>query len=300
MSLIQRNVVALADGMARCEVVPEAGGAIAAFWWELGRERIDWLRAASPAAVAAGGADGMACFPLLPWGNRIREGRFLFCGREVQPGTSDPHGLHGHGWRRGWSVVERSAAHLTMEYRHEPDGWPWAYVARQRVAVEDGSLALTLEITNLSDGLMPAGLGFHPYFPMAPGLALEAALKGVWLSDEHKLPREHVALPPEWDFTAGRPVAALTLDHVFSGWNGRAVLRWPGRRCRLALEAGWPILSFLAVFVPDARDYLCVEPMSHCADAINIAREGGADTGLRVLAPGACRSASLRIKPACD
>ena len=82
MSLITRTLVALGDGVARCDVVPGAGGAVAGFWWELGRgRRVDWLRPASAAAMAGAAPDGMACFPLVPWGNRIRDGRFTWAGK---------------------------------------------------------------------------------------------------------------------------------------------------------------------------------------------------------------------------
>lgn len=179
MSLVTRNLVALGDSLARCVILPEAGGAIAGFWWEIHGKRVDWLRPASAGAIAAGAADGMACFPLVPWGNRIRDGRFLFCGREVRLDAPGAHALHGHGWRKAWRVAERSVSQLVLEYRHEPDGWPWEYEARQTIALDGGALVLTLEITNLSDGLMPGGLGFHPNFPMTPSLTLAAATRGV-------------------------------------------------------------------------------------------------------------------------
>src|SRR5258708_25827048 len=105
MSVFGNDVVTLSSGHARCEIAPGVGGAIAAFWWERGESRIDWLRPASPAAVARGKAGDMACFPLGPYGSRVRDARFLFCGRE---GVETPaqaegrHAFHGHGWRRDW------------------------------------------------------------------------------------------------------------------------------------------------------------------------------------------------------
>ena len=297
MSLLERDVVALREGDARCDVAPLAGGSIAGFWWEREGRRTDWLRPASATDVARGAVDGMACFPLVPWGNRIRDGRFQFCGREVaQPGC-ERHALHGHGWRRAWQVTGRSAARVELEYSHDPDDWPWRYQARQTIALADGALSLTVEIVNLSDGVMPAGLGFHPFFPWTADAAIQASTRGVWLTDGDKLPRECVAVPASWDLAAGRRLSELELDNVFVGWNGQAAISWPERAHRLQLEGEWPMLSFLAVYLPQARDCFCVEPMSHCPDAINLAREGVADTGLRVLAPGARRSAAMTLRP---
>src|SRR5579872_2918400 len=106
MSLLERDVVALGSGVARCDVAPHAGGAVAGFWWETGAARVDWLRAASPAAVARGDAAAMGCLPLAPYAHGIRDGRFHFCGREVAaaPDATEPHGRDGHGWRCAWDI----------------------------------------------------------------------------------------------------------------------------------------------------------------------------------------------------
>jgi aldose 1-epimerase len=111
------------------------------------------------------------------------------------------------------------------------------------------------------------------------------------------MPTERTAVPPGWDLSAGRRVADLALDNVFTGWSGEAVVTWPERAARLSLNATQPLLSFLVVYTPRERDFFCVEPASHCTDAINLAREGVADTGLRVLAPNARRGATVTLTP---
>ena len=297
MSLLKRDVIALYEGDARCDVAAHAGGSIAGFWWERHGRRTDWLRPASASDAARGAVEGMACFPLVPWGNRIRSGRFQFCGRAVVQTGGENHALHGHGWRHPWQVIDRTAERVEMDYVHEPDDWPWRYRARQTVALAGGALSLTLEVANLSDEAMPAGLGFHPYFPSAGEAAVEAAARSVWLTDADKLPRECVPVPESWDFAAGRRMAGLDLDNVFAGWNGKAAISWPERAHRLLIEGDWPMLSFLAIYRPSPHDWFCVEPMSHCPDAINLARDGVADTGVRVLAPGARRAATMILRP---
>ena len=260
MSVLERDVVALCDGVARCDVVPQAGGAVAGFWWEEGARRIDWLRPSRAADVARADAEALACFPLVPWAGRIRGGSFRFCGDEVAEGCD---ALHGHGWRSAWHVAGRSATEVVLEYRHEGGAWPWPYLARETIALSRGVLSLTLHLTNESDRLMPAGLGFASAFPCAAEAMVEAATTN-----------------------AG--------DAVFSGWNGSATIRWPARGMELCLAADWPLLSFLAV---SRSADLSLVPMSHCEDAFNLARAGVADTGLRVLAPGASRSATVKLTP---
>jgi aldose 1-epimerase len=300
MTVLGNGVVTLASGPARCEIAPEVGGAIAAFWWERNGRRLDWLRPASASAVARGDAGEMGCFPMVPYGSRIRHARFVFCGREVLETPADAerrHALHGHGWRRHWSVVERQDDRLVLEYEHPADAWPWPYRARQSFALSPEALEMTLEIENLSDALMPAGLGFHPFFPRTPEARIAAAATGVWLTDAEVMPVERTAVPPGWDLSGGRRVAEVALDNVFTGWNGEAVITWPERQARLRLSASQPLLSFLVVYTPREREFFCVEPASHVTDAINLAREGVPETGLRVLAPSVRRVARMSLRP---
>jgi aldose 1-epimerase len=300
MGVVGNDVVTLSSGDARCEIAPGVGGAIAGFWWERGGRRIDWLRPASPAAVARGKAGDMGCFPLVPYGSRVRDARFLFCGREVLETPAEGqgrHALHGHGWRRDWQVVERSDDRLVLEYDHEPDAWPWLYRARQSFVLSPAGLELTLELENRSEALMPAGLGFHPYFPRTPEVSVTATTTGVWLTDAEIMTTERTAVPPGWDLSTGRRVADVVLDNVFTGWRGDAVVTWPERAARLTLSATQPLLSFLVVYTPRERDFFCIEPASHCTDALNLAREGVAETGLRVLAPSVRRAARLILRP---
>jgi aldose 1-epimerase len=299
MTILGNGVVTLSCGPAACAIVPRAGGAVAGFWWERAGKRFDWLRPAPPRAMAVGDAETMACFPLVPYGSRIRDGRFLFCGREVvePPAGEARHAVNGHGWRRGWRVRERGENRLVLEYEHEAAAWPWTYRARQTFQLTSETLVLGLEVENLSDDLMPAGLGFHPSFPRRPAAVVSAATSGVWLADAECLPTEKTTVPAAWDLAEGRALADLALDHVFTGWSGRAAIAWPDQGASLALEACHPLLSFLAVETRPETESFCLEPVSHCADAINLARHGVADTGLRVLAPGARRTAKLTLRP---
>lgn len=300
MTVVASGVVTLTSGPARCEIAPGAGGAVAGFWWESGGRRIDWLRPASPTAVARADAGAMGSFPMVPYGSRIRDARFLFCGREVVETPADAemrHALHGHGWRRDWSVVERGEDRLVLEYEHCGAAWPWAYRVRQGFVLSPQGLEITLDLENRSDGLMPAGLGFHPFFPRTPEATITAETSGVWLTDAEVMPTEQTAVPPAWDLAAGRRVADLALDNVFTGWTGEAVVTWPERAARLRLSATQPLLSFLVVYTPPGRDFFCVEPASHVTDAINLAREGVAGTGLRVLAPNVRRAARMTLRP---
>ena len=59
--------------------------------------------------AAAGNSTRAAAFPLVPYSNRIREGRFSFRDRAVVVPLNRPperHAIHGHGWQAGWRPID--------------------------------------------------------------------------------------------------------------------------------------------------------------------------------------------------
>jgi aldose 1-epimerase len=293
--------VTLRSGPLGVVLSPAVGGAIARFWLErMTGSAVDLLRATPDAALARRDPWATACFPLVPWSNRIREGCFAFGGRTVSLPPNRPpdrHTIHGHGFQAGWTVVDLDPALAVLEYAHAPDAWPWAYRAVQRVALTPVRLELELTLTNEDDAPMPAGLGWHPYFPRTPETTLTARVRGLWLTDAELLPLTRVAPPSDRDPGRGLAVDRVALDNAFVGWDGQAVVAWPERRAWLGLAAGGP-LGTLVVYTPPGESFFCAEPVSHVADAFNLAAAGLTDTGMLTLAPGESVRATLTLTPA--
>ncbi|TPK85969.1 aldose 1-epimerase [Mesorhizobium sp. B2-4-13] len=292
------ELVSISDGIATVEVALAAGGALASYrWWRDG-SAVDWLRAADPAAIGRRDAGAMACFPLVPYSNRIRNGRFEFAGGPIQLPTAsdDPHHEHGHGWRHPWTVVSHGASMIVLRYRHAADSWPWSYEAEQKISLAEGGLCMTIAVRNLSDAPMPVGLGLHPYFPSTPWTHVQARVSGMWETDAEVLPIRHVPPPVGADPSIGFDVSEVDFDTVFTGWARRARITWPEHGRQLDIEAEAP-LDFLVLYTPPGEPFFCAEPVSNITDAFN--RMGGKeiDTGRIVLAPGQKQSASVRFIP---
>src|SRR5512133_3651317 len=99
--------VRLTAGALRVEIAPAVGGSLARFdggWRDGPRQgRVDWLRPAGEEGLQRRDPLAMASFPLVPFCNRIRNGRASFEGREIHfppnhPAQASPHPLHGLGW----------------------------------------------------------------------------------------------------------------------------------------------------------------------------------------------------------
>ena len=229
------------------------------------------LRPASAAAIASGRGNDASCYPLVPFSNRIANGRFAVDGEEVLLESNWPgvrHPMHGDGWARSWQVERHDAHSAELAYAHDGrDGWPFRYRARQSFRLEGDRLVVGMSIENLEGRAVPAGLGLHPFFTRDPDTELACRVDGVWRADAEVLPLDRIAVPPEWDFNVSRPVDGVVLDNCFDGWDGRATIRWPRHALGLALEATEPF-RHLVVYVPKGRPFFCVEPVSHANGAV--------------------------------
>lgn len=293
------TVVDLTNGGLAARVSTK-GGIVLGFWWEQDGDRIPLLREA-PNEVATALASG--CYPLVPFGNRVRDNRFTFNGRDYrfEPNTDwDKHYLHGEGWQGDWIVEKSDAGLLDLSFVHVGStATPYSYAATQRFVLQDGGFELTLSVTNKGLEPLPFGLGWHPYFPMTPETTLLAPARKYWTEVEGWLPGEVTEIPEDVDFSAPRGLPHRWVNNGFEGWSGAAQIVWPERGTQLSLRAD-PIFRHAFVFVSDTsfdpafkRDYFCFEPMSHLANGHNLPDLGD----LKVLQPGETLAGSIRLVP---
>lgn len=269
-------------------VLPGAGGLLTG----LTLDGVDVLRPLPP-----GSADPVAsaCFPLVPFANRIANARFVLAGKEaVLPRNFPPElsSLHGLGWKVGWRLISRSSFKCALEHRHDGADsapqqgdiatWPWAYRAQQRVRLGPKGCAVSLDVTNRSSVPMPAGLGLHPYFRRRPETRVRFSAGGMMLVGPDLIPTGKVAPANRFgDFAAGSTLPGTLIDHCFTGWDGTATIE--DDLGTITLEArGAPCLH---VYAPADGSALCLEPVSHPPDALN------QDPAAMTMLPPGCTAA---------
>jgi aldose 1-epimerase len=297
------DALLLDAGGARVELAPATGGAIARFAFR----DVDVLRPVSDEARAAGNVRGYACYPLVPYSNRIANAQLAFGGRThalARNFGDHPHSIHGVGWQRPWRVVAHGAASALLALEHttgaedDAGAWPWPFRATQSFALTHGTAGATLSariaLANTGTTPFPFGLGFHPFFPRSASTELAFHADAVWTTDATQLPTTRSAIPDAWRFDPPRVVDPVALDNVFCGWAGEATLADRNRRFATTIAAD-RAAAFLVVYVPPSRDFLAVEPVTQMTDAFNRAARGEAGTGSRTLAAGAAFSCTMRI-----
>jgi aldose 1-epimerase len=274
----------LKAGELRLALRPDLGGCLAGLWCG----DVPVLRSSEPDALEQVRAS--ACFPMVPYTGRLGLRRFRWQGRDhtTAPNFEDsPHSLHGVGWQRPWQVDESGASSAVLRHVHAPDAhWPFEFDARQRIALSDGALDMELEVTNTSAATQPVGLGWHPYFPKRPRSRVHAEVSSRWEADVQQLATRRVA-----QAGVDGDVAHLAFDHSFENWQGAARIRDEKLSLRLSSS-----LTYLVNYTPQDKDFFCVEPVSHVANAIHMAEP--AAHGLVALAPGQRLAATMRLEVA--
>ncbi len=232
-------------------VVVEAGGGLRTY-------------EAGGVAVLDGYAEDEACEagrgqPLLPWPNRLGDGRYDFDGASFSLALTEPerhNAIHGLTRWSSWEVLEAATDRALLGHTLRPQpGWAWTLELRIDYRLGDTGLDVRLQVRNRSPRRGPFGAGFHPYLAAPSGrvddleITVPASERSV--TDERGLP-VRAGMGPAW-----------THVMVFTG----------------------------DALGPRARQGLAVEPMTCPADAL---RSG---TGVVVLEPDEIWDATWSITP---
>jgi len=226
--------------------------------------------------------DGAHGSPLIPWPNRLADGRYDFDGSSFQVALTEPtkgNAIHGFLRWRSWQAVEHTASSVTMATTLHPlSGYPFALAVEIRYSLGETGLVVTTKATNVGDRALPYGSGQHPYLSPGTGriddceLTLAAATR-ITTDEERQLPdgREAVAGTP-YDFRTGRRLGRLAIDFAFTDLSrdesGRAWVRLrggDGRTAQLWVDESYPLVELYTAdtLAPERRrSGLGAEPMT--------------------------------------
>jgi aldose 1-epimerase len=236
---------------------------------------------------------------LMPWPNRIRDGRYHFDGAERQLSLSEParhNAMHGLvRWER-WHVVSSAVDSLTLGFDLPPQpGYPWPLQLRTTWTVGQDGLRCDVHATNLGDRPGPFGFGAHPYL-MPPGgrvddVRLKVPARNRLLVDGRMLPIGAARVEgSEFDYTTARRIGAAMLDTAFGDViidaNGLSTVELSTSDSPRTTVWADDAFRWWQVFTADTlsgdryRRSVAVEPMTCPPDAFRSGRD------LVVLQPG--------------
>jgi aldose 1-epimerase len=264
--------IEIAAGDQRAVVV-EIGGGLRAYSAG-GLDLVDGYRADDMSSSGRGQA-------LIPWPNRLQDGRYEFNGQHYQLPLNEPerhNAIHGLTRWSAWTVSTREPDRVVMEHVLYPQpGYPFTLRLCIEYALSDVGLRVQTTAINVGRGPCPYGCGSHPYLTLGTttvdGLILRVPGRTFLRPDVRGLPigREAVA-DTEFDFRKLRRISSTKLDHAFTDLErdeegiARVELHDPdrGKRVSLWVDNSYPyVMLFTGDPLPDVRRRsLAVEPMT--------------------------------------
>jgi aldose 1-epimerase len=236
---------------------------------------------------------------LMPWPNRIADGRYELSGIRQQLPLDEPklgHAIHGLVRWAEWRVEEQASSSVSLRHRLcARPGYPFPIDLFVQYRLSPAGLAVTFTATNIGMTSCPFGAGAHPYFTFAGANvdAVELCVRANdWLEmDARSIPRGRLSVEGRpIDFRRPRVIDTAKLDHPFTNLErdreglAQVILRHRNDEIRIWQDRSF---DFVQVYTGDTlpnqarrRQGVAVEPMSCAPNAFN------SGDGLRMLAPG--------------
>lgn len=244
--------------------------------------------------------DGAHGTVLIPWPNRLADGRYRFDGVDYQVAITEPdkgNAIHGLLRWRCWAALRQDSNRVTLGTRLYPlTGYPFLLEVAVDYVLDDHGLTVTTTATNRGEQTGPYGCGQHPYLSPGGGLIDDAVLtfaagNRIVTDPQRQLPTgtEPVA-GGCYDFSQGRRLGKQRIDCAFTDLArdgaGRAWVRLDGadgQRAELWVDDCYPIVELFTGDTLDPhrrRRGLGTEPMTCPPNAFQ------SGDGVCRLAPG--------------
>ncbi len=232
---------------------------------------------------------------LVPFPNRIKDGRYTFAGKEYQLKINKPNennAIHGLLYNRLFTlrrkILEDDSATLEFTYHISEDefeGYPFAVLIKKTFTLDDDGLTVKTSAKNTGLKEVPYGDGWHPYFYLSASInkhQLKLPAQAYYMATSRGIPnrRQRVTKSSKYNFRKRRPIGSMVLDTCYAlapkKTNG-IMLSYEDLEIMVWQDASYP---FVQVYTPQNRTSLAIEPMTCPADAFNSGK------GLIRLRPG--------------
>jgi len=288
-----------ADGSTTAEFVPDANLVCCSLAVD-GVERLERRRGLR---VYAEQGKTMGIPLLYPWANRLARFGYSAAGREVVLSEDDTRiprdsaGLPIHGVLPGllhWEPRDSGRSDTIAARLDWSSGelleelFPFIHEVHCEATVGRASLTVTTTVTAIGDDRVPVSFGYHPY------ARLTGAARDEWqvtLAASNRLVLDDQSIPTG-ERVPGDPrhfsLAGVGLDDAFEAGSEPATFEAAAGANRLTVEflGGY---GYAQVFSPDGQEFVCFEPMTAPANALN------SGDGLTIIEPGETYVARFRV-----
>ncbi len=248
---------------------------------------------------------------LIPWPNRVKDGRYSWAQRTQQLDLTEPAvggAIHGLTRWSNWELVGHSEDAASFRYvLHSKPGWPAVLECQLDYTLDESGLAVRTTATNVGANACPYGAGAHPYLSVGTETIDTAHVR---VPGSVYLPVDDVGIPTgeesvdgtRYDLRDEQEIGDRQIDIAYTDLErdddglARVRLSLPGGSAvELWVDEAYP---YLEIFTGDTlpqeerrRTGLAAEPMTCAPDAYNNGK------GLIILNPGDTHSATWGINP---
>jgi aldose 1-epimerase len=240
--------------------------------------------------------------PLIPWPNRLRDGKYEFLGSSYQTPITEPsqhNAIHGLVRWANWSgVIDPEDRVLMSLLLHPQEGYPFTLDLTIEYRLDDQGLTVRTTAGNAGDRPLPYGAGQHPYLALGTdridSLTLRLPALLSMEVDDRQIPTGRLiqVKNTEFDFLEPRPIGGTRIDTAFTSLvpdaDGLtrvvAASEKAGRQTTLWMDRAYRyVMVFTGDTIPDVprrRKGLGLEPMTCAPNAFQ------SGLGLIRLEPG--------------
>ncbi len=247
---------------------------------------------------------------LIPWPNRVEDGRYEFAGRGHRLALSEPErhcAIHGLVRWAAWRVSDYEPDRVVMEHLLRPQpGYPFSLALRIEYLLSGEGLLVRTTATNVGSDRCPFGSGAHPYLTVGTS-AVDDVILCVPARTVLRVDRRGIPVGPkpvqdsDHDFRRPRRIGSTRLDHCVTDLERDAdgLARIELRRrddetgVTLWVDASYRyVMLFTGDALPEVdRRSLAVEPMTCPPNAFRTGES------LIALEPGASQVSEWGISP---
>ena len=243
---------------------------------------------------------------LIPFPNRIEDGKYSFNGKDYQLPINKPdenHAIHGFVWNKKLTLQKKEIRdkYASVQFKHTYDSSLPGYPFKTKILItyflttEEGFRCIT-EIKNIDSCKIPVADGWHPYFKTSgkvDELMLKIPAKYKTDVDSRMIPtgkrllyNDYIKLVKIGDtkFDTGFPIMQNGGSVTTEIYDPKVDLK-----IKIWQETGKWKYNYLQIYIPPSRKSIAIEPMTCKINGFNNKE------GLIVLQPNESFKASYGV-----
>lgn len=240
-------------------------------------------------------------FPVIA---RFTNDSYRYCGKTY------PMGIHGFAATSQFSPVEWDDNHVILELQQTPETliqYPFSFCLRIGYTLHGSTIAVSCQVENHSDQVMPFGIGGHPGFrvPLESG----ETFQDYYLEFSQACQPDRVGFTPALYLNGKdapyplREDRLLDLDHRLFD-DDAIILKNMARKVSLkssrtyrSVTITYPDMPYLGIWHCPRTDapYVCIEPWSSLPARQDIVEELSCKSDMIQLSPQNCYSTTWTI-----